>query len=308
MATLIESGKVLIEVGLNEVASKDQNPHVPYDADEVARDIVACSNAGAAVVHFHARYADGTQAKTDDDVYRRAMELAAAEADVLMWPTAFPLGGHPSSAAELPHHWALVDKPPKGAPLRIGAFDAWRIGRRPFIGRDGDLRPMIKDGFGPDYDRDYRLSEALTAMEGDGLLPTFCCYELGDVRWVREVAKRGVIRTPVRIEVLLYDDWVYGPSAQPAAIDAFLSEWQDTSFESELTVVPYGVSDPKKYEALLRHSLDRGVNIRVGIGDCPVAFPTATNSDMVEWAISIAADYGLKPASTREVVERLNLT
>ena len=306
MATLIESGKVLIEVGLNELARKEDNPHVPYSAEEVAEDIVACAGAGASVVHFHARTPDGAQAKTDDGIYRRAMELAGARTDILMWPTAFPMGGAPTSAAELPHHWALVDNPPKGAPLRIGAFDAWRIGRRPFIDEHGDLRPAIKDSFGP-ADRAYQLPEALRAMEGDGLLPTFCCYELGDVRWVREVAKRELIRTPVRMEVLLYDNWLYGPSAQPAAIDAFLSEWTDTTIEAELTVVPYNLTDPNKYETLLRHALDRGVNIRVGIGDCPQAFPNRPNSELVEWACSIAADYGLKPATTSEVVQRLQL-
>ena len=305
MATLIDEGRVLIEVGLNEVATKSENPNVPYGPDEVATDIVACAAAGAAVVHFHARTDDGAQAKTDDGIYRRAMELAAERTDVLMWPTAFPLGGRASSADELPHHWALVDNPPAGAPLRIGALDAWRIGRRPFIAADDSIRPMIKEGFGP-ADRPYALPEAIAKMYDVGLLPTYCCYEMGDVRWVREMASRGIIPSLVRLEVLLYDGWLYGPTPGPAAIDAFLSEW-DRSLDAELTVVPYGVTDPDKYEGLLRYSLEKGVNIRVGVGDCPLAFPESSNSDLVRWACEIAADFRLTPATSKDVRERFAL-
>src|SRR5687768_12890819 len=111
--TLIAEGKVIIEVGLNETAPKSANPHVPYGPEEVAEDAVRCAEAGAALVHFHARYDDGSQAKTDDNVYRRAMELIAERSDVITWPTAFPLGGRPTSADELPHHWALLDNPPQ---------------------------------------------------------------------------------------------------------------------------------------------------------------------------------------------------
>ena len=50
--------KLMIEAAINELASKEQNPNVPYGPEEVARDAIACAKAGATIVHFHARDAD----------------------------------------------------------------------------------------------------------------------------------------------------------------------------------------------------------------------------------------------------------
>ncbi len=75
---LADDGRLIIEVGLNEFTSKDQNPHVPYGPDEVADDAVACAAAGAAVVHFHARADDGAQDWSGAARYQQAFDLIAA--------------------------------------------------------------------------------------------------------------------------------------------------------------------------------------------------------------------------------------
>ena len=40
-------------------ASKEQNPAVPYGAQEIIEDAVKCYNSGAAVVHIHVRDHEG---------------------------------------------------------------------------------------------------------------------------------------------------------------------------------------------------------------------------------------------------------
>ena len=54
-------GKLLIiQAALNGAGTtKAQTPHVPITPKEVAADAVACAKAGAAVVHFHCRDAEG---------------------------------------------------------------------------------------------------------------------------------------------------------------------------------------------------------------------------------------------------------
>ena len=47
--------KLIIEVAMNELTSKAQNPRVPYGPAEVAADAAECAAAGASVLHFHAR-------------------------------------------------------------------------------------------------------------------------------------------------------------------------------------------------------------------------------------------------------------
>ena len=47
--------KMMIEAAINELASKNHNPNVPYGPEEIAKDALACIEAGATIVHFHAR-------------------------------------------------------------------------------------------------------------------------------------------------------------------------------------------------------------------------------------------------------------
>ena len=49
---------VIIEVGLNEATSRQESPHVPITPEEIAADIVACADAGATIIHFHAAVAE----------------------------------------------------------------------------------------------------------------------------------------------------------------------------------------------------------------------------------------------------------
>jgi len=45
---------LMIEVALNEQAEKAANPAVPYSAEECIVDAIACIEAGASIIHFHA--------------------------------------------------------------------------------------------------------------------------------------------------------------------------------------------------------------------------------------------------------------
>ncbi len=300
------TGKVIIEVGLNEMATKAENPNVPYGPDEVAPDAIRCARAGAAIIHFHARHEDGSQAKTDDGIYREAMAAIGRECDALTFPTSFQLPGEPWRAEQLPHVWALVDDPPDGAPLRIAPYDGFRIGPRPLWDAERDRlvqrgNVTLTDTAQPPYE----LPEALAEMLGRGLLPEIACYDVGDVRWARLVARTGLLPQPVRLQLQLFDSYVFGPSATPASVDALLAEWQtDGPVDAEIEVVAYGMRDQKRYERLLRHALDRGVNIRVGLGDCPRAFANWRNVELVEWAVGICDQCGLEPATSADVRAR----
>ncbi len=51
--------KMILEARINEYAMRDQNPNVPWTADEIAESAARCRAEGAAIVHFHARAEDG---------------------------------------------------------------------------------------------------------------------------------------------------------------------------------------------------------------------------------------------------------
>ena len=88
--------KLIIEMRLNEYELRNRN--VPWTAEELAQDAAACREAGASIVHFHARKADGSPA-FDYESYRDVIAAIRASSDVLIHPT---LGGpaHNASAQD----------------------------------------------------------------------------------------------------------------------------------------------------------------------------------------------------------------
>ena len=112
--------KMMIEAAINELASKKYNPNVPYGPEEVAEDALACIEAGATIVHFHARDADtGAQLWTDATVYSEAMAMIRRDRpDALLYPS-YP-GARPKEQ-RFAHIAALANDP--AAKLDLATFD-----------------------------------------------------------------------------------------------------------------------------------------------------------------------------------------
>lgn len=295
MTSLRDQGLVSIEAGLNETADRSRNPHIPYTAPEVAAAGVAAVRAGASILHFHARNADGSQDWTGADIYREAMSLIAEEVDAICYP---------SYIATFDHVFALDDRPPRGTRLQVTPFDVVQHFRRTM------------------WDFDERRIRANTALDGDttrpdyapeldefkrrGLVPTVAVFELGEVKWAVRAVECGILDTPLDMKIFLTDTWMKGPFADVTGLESFLSQVPD-GLDAEITVVPYEMETKERTERLLRAALDRGHNIRVGIGDNPRAWPEATSAELVEWAVGLVAGVGAKPATPADVRARHGL-
>jgi 3-keto-5-aminohexanoate cleavage enzyme len=286
---LIADGKVIIEVGLNEWTTKQQNPNVPYGIDEVIEAGVACAQEGASVLHFHARADDGSQQWSAAHIYRAEMEGIGARCDVIMYP---------SYNADFTHLWDLLDTPPEGAPMFMSPFDvfqsvgtvAWDEASRSFRAMGFDIDTMGKSK----GDKPAELEE----MVRRGQVPTVCTQELGDLRWTRHALEAGLISAPVALKIFVIDQFIKGTDPSPAGVDAMLSGITD---DMEPMIVPALMASKERNETILRHAMRRGAHIRVGLGDNPDAFPVETNADLVRWAVELARDEGLEPATAADV-------
>jgi uncharacterized protein (DUF849 family) len=121
---------VVIEVGLNEAVPADRHPRVPSSPQEIAEDVLRCAEAGASIVHFHARDpGTGEQRFSDVGLYREAvLAVRAAGCDVLLYPTYAPfLSGRGDPLAErFGHVLALADEAAldmRVAPLDMGSLN-----------------------------------------------------------------------------------------------------------------------------------------------------------------------------------------
>ncbi|HEX7913710.1 MAG TPA: 3-keto-5-aminohexanoate cleavage protein [Paraburkholderia sp.] len=78
------TNKVIVLVApTGGMAFKSQNPHLPTQPNEIARDVYDCYNAGASVVAVHARRPDD-EATCNADIYRNINELIRAKCDIVI--------------------------------------------------------------------------------------------------------------------------------------------------------------------------------------------------------------------------------
>jgi len=47
--------KLIIEVRINEYASRKHNPNVPFGPEEICDEALRCWRQGASIIHYHAR-------------------------------------------------------------------------------------------------------------------------------------------------------------------------------------------------------------------------------------------------------------
>lgn len=289
-----DDGKVYLEVGVNEDASKDENPNVPYGAEETARDVVECVQHGASVVHYHARYDDGRQAWSDDQVSRTILAAAASEADALAYPGY--LGG-------LEHIWALAEQPPAGNRLLLAPFDPAQHVKRVLWLEDKNQFKTVDFGADDTNGSHPHYPPELDRFTELGLVPSIAVFNAVDLRWVILAARIGILRQPLNIKLFFSDRWVSHNDPAPDVMDFLVSripKWID----HEIVVVPYAMSSAEVCQELWEHALDRGLGIRVGIGDCPLVFRTTTNAQLVDRAVNLITKRGLTVATQDDVRTR----
>ena len=126
---------LIIECALNEQVTKQQNPGVPIAPDELVEDALAAAEAGASILHFHARdVATGDLLHPGTEFYREVMRgIRRQNADVLLYPT---YGASPTPEERFSHLVALSEDPEirldfatidPGA-VNYASFDRWAVG------------------------------------------------------------------------------------------------------------------------------------------------------------------------------------
>ena len=77
--------KLIITAALTGAATvPSQSKHIPVTPEEIARDAIECAQAGAAVVHVHARNPENGAPSGDMDVFGDILKRIKAESDVVV--------------------------------------------------------------------------------------------------------------------------------------------------------------------------------------------------------------------------------
>lgn len=291
---------VIIEVALNGVTSRRQNPNVPVTPEEIARAGARCIEAGAAIVHQHddpSTFHDpGGMAERSLAAYR---PLLRAHPDAIVYPTANFRGA--TGTERWAHHELLAEQlPAEGlGPLRMALVDPGSVN---LGGAAPDGTPVGGFVYANSFD-DIRVQ-----MEGSGRIgagPSIACFEPGFVRVVLAYQRAG--RLPAGAFVKLYFSAgtpLFGLPPTTWALDAYLHLLEGANLPWAVAVLGGDVVGC----GLARQALERGGHLRVGLED--FADPdgrTPTNAELVAEAAALAADVGRPVATCRQAAALLGL-
>lgn len=287
--------KLILEARINEYSMRDQNPHVPWTPDEIAETAARCREAGASIVHFHARAADGRPAHTVE-IYAETIRKIRAKCDVLIHPTLGWFSNDGDPAARINCVTALAKDPatkPDFAPIDTGSInlDLYENGQFSEAGRVYLNRTdtMI------DYARAFKAS---------GIKPVLVTWSVGFTRRAVALMEAGLIDEPAYMLLNMTDGpYLTGHPGTEAGLEAHLQflppgrriEWSSNVVGGDLL-------------KLGRMSVERGGHFAPGIGDYAYTeLGSPTNESIVARGAAIAKASGRELASPDDVREMLDL-
>jgi 3-keto-5-aminohexanoate cleavage enzyme len=160
--------------------TREQTPHLPITAEEIAEDAAKCREAGAAMVHLHVRTPDGKPSQ-DTELFRAAIRAIRAKCDI------------------------LVQVSTGGA---VGMSVDERCGGLKLTGADRPDMATLTTGtvnFGPDVFWNPRplVRDIATRIKQLGLKPEIECFDVGMIDEARALAKEGFIDLPAHFDFVL---------------------------------------------------------------------------------------------------------
>ena len=287
----------MIEVALNEQVDRSVNPNVPYSVDELVRDAVACVNAGAQLLHWHARDgATGTQRWQDTELYAEAITRIRAECDVILYPS------QPGVGFDVFRHiFELADDPQVG--LDLTTVDIMPIRLRPVLDKNGALAAPWNPG------PSDPMVEVMTELHRRGVPYSLGVRDIGDMRHLASYRDMGLLADEVTIKIF-FDESAKGPVPDARGILMYLDSvpvgmtcrWFATFYS--------GLSDGRAFRRVSMLAAAMGGHIRTGLGDNPRldGNATRTNADYVDIAVAMAHAAGREVATVAEARSMLGVT
>lgn len=266
------------------IHGKEANDNLPEQPDEIVRQGVAAAEAGAAVLHVHARNPDGSNTM-DAGIYGELHDRLRAETDAIIQLTT---GGSPRLPVEERMNTVLLD--PEMASLNMGLLNFFIGGEQVFFANHRS-----------DIDRFAR------AMSGRGVRPELEIYSSAMLEEVEHLLGLGLFEPPFVLNFVLHTPTQGGQRGTPHNL-------QDLVDRALALPVPAGdlrigvTSMGPTQLPLTTIAMAMGLNVRVGMED-NVFFRRGElvrdNAQLVERTVRIARELDRPPATPAQARELL---
>ena len=298
--------KVIITCAVTgSIHTPTMSPHLPCTPDEIAEQAIEAANAGASILHLHARDPETGQPTADADVFMQFLPTIKRESDAVVNITT---GG--SSLMTLEQRLAapaLVS--PEMASMNMGSmnfglfplkkrYDNWQFEWEPKL-LDATREVVFKNTFA-DIEQIFE-----TLGGGCGTRFEFECYDVGHIQTLAFYLREGLIQKPVFVQFVL--GVLGGIDASPeslmhmkATADRLLGDnYQFSVLAAGRMQIPLATVG-----AIL------GGNVRVGLEDSLLIDKdelATSNAQQVQKIRRILEDLGHEIATPQDVREMLDL-
>lgn len=287
-----------------------QSPHLPITPQEIADEAVRCAEAGAAVVHIHARDPKNGQPSSDLELFEEIMVSIKDRCDVIICPST---GGNPTMSIE-ERSRVIPRFKPEMATLNMGTmnyalhFIAESYERRGLTFKYDWERPYLEDSKGAIFSNTFSDMERIAKlMEENEVKPECEIYDLGMIYSISHLLGRRFLAAPLQIQFVL---GVLGGARADLNVLEFLKRVADQEFgDVGYTWSVIGAGYPQEFQ-LGAMAILMGGNVRVGMEDNLKIERNAyakSNAEFVEKMVKIVQTLDRKVATTDDARRILGL-
>jgi uncharacterized protein (DUF849 family) len=293
---------LIIEAAVNGGSTKQRNPNTPVTPDEVARDSLACLEAGAAIIHTHIE-AMGRKGKDAADRYAEAYrQILAERPDAILYAT----GATGGTVEEKCEHTELLAK---AGLMRMGFVDpgSTQLGRAD----ENGLPQGAAIYANPCDEIAYRFAQ----LERLGLGPNMAMYEPGFLQVALAYHRAGRLPRGSLVKFYLGGGYNYmggtkGPDfwglpATEKALDAYL-ELMELGGGGKLPWMVTVLGGDVTASGLSRLAIERGGHVRIGLEDY-AGDRRPSNLELLEEVKALAKAAGRPIATPAETAAILDL-
>jgi len=302
---MAKSRKVIITCAVTgSIHTPSMSPHLPITASEIADAAIGAAEAGAAVVHLHARNPKDGRPDQSPEAFAPFLKVIKQRSNVVVNITT---GGGMGMTVEQRVAPAATFKP-EIASLNMGTMN---FGLFPMLQRQKEFkydweRPYIEGTRAGMFKNTFAdIEYILTTCANNGSRFEIECYDIGHLYTLRHFADRGVVKPPFFIQSVFGILGGIGPHPEDVM---HMKRTADRLFGDEYHWSVLGAG--RNQMGIAAQAAAMGGNVRVGMEDSLWLGPgrlTESNAQQVTKVRQILEGLGLEIASSDEAREILKL-
>ena len=297
--------KVIITCAVTgAIHTPSMSPHLPVTPEEIAEAAIGAAEAGAAIVHLHARDPNTGRPDQSPEAFAPFLQVVKQRSDCVINITT---GGAPTMLVEERVRPAAHYKP-EVASLNMGSMN---FGLYPMLGRFKEFKhDWEKPYLEGSRDRIFRNTFAdieyiLTTCAENGTRFEIECYDIGHLYTLAHFVERGLIKPPLFVQSVFGLLGGIGPHPEDVV---HMKRTADRLFGSDYQWSVLGAG--RNQLAIAAQAAAMGGNVRVGLEDSLWIGPgklAESNAQQVRLARQIIEGLGLEIATPDDARAMLSL-